>query len=89
MVREALARFAGVDLPEGFAVQPVANDAAGVPEGLGWRTRGTASVDGSGRAGFRAHRGHEVVVKPAMGSTQSIMLLEEGFSGASDPRGSS
>ncbi len=31
-------------------------------------------------------RGHEVVVKNAMGSTQSILKLEEGLSGASDPR---
>jgi gamma-glutamyltranspeptidase/glutathione hydrolase len=31
-------------------------------------------------------RGHEVAEKPAMGSTQSIMVLEEGLSGASDPR---
>ena len=30
--------------------------------------------------------GHEVVEKRAMGSTQSIMRLEDGFAGASDPR---
>ena len=31
-------------------------------------------------------RGHKVVAKNAMGSTQSIMRTEEGFLGASDPR---
>jgi tRNA/tmRNA/rRNA uracil-C5-methylase (TrmA/RlmC/RlmD family) len=64
VVREALSRFAGVALPEGFVVQPVADPGSGpgAPEGLGWRTRGLASVDAAGRAGFRAHRSHEVVV---------------------------
>ena len=31
-------------------------------------------------------RGHDVVVKNAMGSTQSIMVTDEGLYGASDPR---
>lgn len=31
-------------------------------------------------------RGHNVVLKDAMGSTQSIMVTEEGLYGASDPR---
>ena len=31
-------------------------------------------------------KGHEVVVKEAMGSTQSIMVTEDGLLGASDPR---
>lgn len=31
-------------------------------------------------------RGHDVVVKDAMGSTQSIMITEDGLYGASDPR---
>ncbi|KXO07722.1 Gamma-glutamyltranspeptidase [Moritella sp. JT01] len=31
-------------------------------------------------------KGHKVEVKPAMGSTQTIMLTEEGVYGASDPR---
>ena len=31
-------------------------------------------------------RGHDVVVKNAMGSTQSIMVTDEGLFGASDPR---
>lgn len=62
VVREALARFAGVQLPEEFAVEPVPDPtAAASAEGLGWRTRGTAAVDGSGRLGFFAHRSHEVV----------------------------
>jgi len=31
-------------------------------------------------------RGHEVVTRNAMGSTQSVMRVEEGFLGAADPR---
>lgn len=31
-------------------------------------------------------RGHEIVEKNAMGSTQSVLRIEEGFLGASDPR---
>ena len=57
----------GIDLPESFAVQPVADPAGptaadGSAEGLGWRTRGTLGVDPSGRAGFLRHRSHDVVV---------------------------
>lgn len=33
-----------------------------------------------------AQRGHHIVVKSAMGSTQSILRSKEGFYGASDPR---
>jgi gamma-glutamyltranspeptidase/glutathione hydrolase len=33
-----------------------------------------------------SERGHEVVVKRAMGSTQSILRTEQGLFGASDPR---
>ena len=33
-----------------------------------------------------AERGHDIVVKDPMGSTQSIMRVEEGFEGSSDPR---
>jgi gamma-glutamyltranspeptidase/glutathione hydrolase len=31
-------------------------------------------------------KGHDVVVKDAMGSTQSIMVTEDGLLGSSDPR---
>ena len=31
-------------------------------------------------------KGHRVVVKNAMGSTQSLLRIEEGWTGASDPR---
>ncbi|MCU0262425.1 MAG: methyltransferase [Candidatus Nanopelagicales bacterium] len=67
VVREAMARFAGIDLPESFAVQAVADPAAtqaqdAPAEGLGWRTRGTLGVDRAGRAGFLGHRSHDVVV---------------------------
>jgi tRNA/tmRNA/rRNA uracil-C5-methylase (TrmA/RlmC/RlmD family) len=73
VVREALARFAGVELPDGFEVVevPFPDPAAGQhhdpvtaalrAEGLGWRTRGTLAVDARGRAGFLAPRSHEVV----------------------------
>jgi len=65
VVREALARFARVALPDDFAVEPVADPRTGrVLDLLGWRTRGTLSVDGAGRAGLRAPRSHEVVVGP-------------------------
>ena len=64
VVRESVRRFAGIDLPDDFRVQEVPDPNAhrSTPEGLGWRTRGTLSVDGQGRAGFLAHRSHEVVV---------------------------
>ncbi len=67
VVREAMARFAGIDLPESFTVQavldPTTTERAGANgEGLGWRTRGTLGVDPSGRAGFLGHRSHRVVV---------------------------
>jgi tRNA/tmRNA/rRNA uracil-C5-methylase (TrmA/RlmC/RlmD family) len=67
VVREAMSRFAGVELDASFEVRPVAGprDRAGTaaedPEGLGWRTRGTLSVDPSGRVGFLGHRSHRVV----------------------------
>jgi tRNA/tmRNA/rRNA uracil-C5-methylase (TrmA/RlmC/RlmD family) len=76
VVREAMGRFAGIAMPESFAVQVVADpvgsqvDAdpvgshggAGSADGLGWRTRGTLGVDPSARAGFLGHRSHDVVV---------------------------
>lgn len=67
VVREAMSRFAGVELDASFEVRPVAGPrdrpgtAAEDPEGLGWRTRGTLSVDPSGRVGFLGHRSHRVV----------------------------
>jgi len=69
VVAEAMGRFAAVALPDSFEVRevPVGGDVA-VPAGLGWRTRGTLAVDPVGRAGFLAHRSHEVV--PAGGCPQ-------------------
>ena len=65
VVREAMSRFAGIELGSEFAVLPVADpDQAETAEsaaGLGWRTRGTLSVDLTGSAGFLAHRSHTVV----------------------------
>jgi tRNA/tmRNA/rRNA uracil-C5-methylase (TrmA/RlmC/RlmD family) len=66
VVREAMTRFAGITLPDTFCVDAVVDPHplgdAPVAEGLGWRTRGTLGVDGTGRAGFLAHRSHRVVV---------------------------
>jgi gamma-glutamyltranspeptidase/glutathione hydrolase len=31
-------------------------------------------------------RGHEIVVGNAMGSTQTVMRIDQGFFGAADPR---
>lgn len=66
VVREALQRFAGVTLPEDFAVAELAAPADSPGrvggDGLGWRTRGTLSVAGDGRVGFRAPRSHRVVL---------------------------
>ncbi|HEX6887073.1 MAG TPA: TRAM domain-containing protein, partial [Candidatus Nanopelagicales bacterium] len=65
VVREALGRFAGVTIGPGFVVEPVGDPASGEPlDWLGWRTRGTLSVDAAGRAGMRAKHSHEVVVGP-------------------------
>ena len=65
VVREAMSRFAGIEVGQDFAVLPVADpdqsEPATSPEGLGWRTRGTLSVDPTGAAGFLAHRSHTVV----------------------------
>ncbi len=65
VVREAMARFAGITLGPGFRVQEVLGP-DGAPgqdaDGLGWRTRGTLAVDDAGRAGFLGPRSHEVVV---------------------------
>jgi tRNA/tmRNA/rRNA uracil-C5-methylase (TrmA/RlmC/RlmD family) len=66
VVREAMTRFAGITLPDTFCVDAVVDPHplgdAPVAEGLGWRTRGPLGVDGTGRAGFLAHRSHRVVV---------------------------
>lgn len=55
VVTEQMRRLAGVD------VAPVVEELPGAPDGSGWRTRVTFSVDGDGRAGFRQHRSHHVV----------------------------
>lgn len=55
VVREQLARLAGLDVP--VEVEPVPGD----DEGLRWRTRVRYATDSAGRAGFRKHRSHEVV----------------------------
>lgn len=55
VVEEQLRRLAGLDMRV-----PV-EEVPGAADGLGWRTRVTFSVDAEGRAGFLAHRSHEVV----------------------------
>lgn len=55
VVAEQLRRLAGVDVAVDVEEVP------GAPDGLGWRTRVTYSVDADGRAGFLGHRSHEVV----------------------------
>jgi tRNA/tmRNA/rRNA uracil-C5-methylase (TrmA/RlmC/RlmD family) len=55
VVREQLARLAGLDVD--VAVEEV----PGAPDGLAWRTRVQWAVDDTGRAGLRRHRSHEVV----------------------------
>lgn len=73
VVRESLYRFAGVELPTSFRVRTVwfpdemdrsAPDDERREIGLGWRTRGTLSVDEHGRAGFLSARSHDVVAAP-------------------------
>jgi len=53
VVREALARIAGLDVP--VSVEPLAGDL------LGWRTRVQLAVGPDGRAGLHAHRSARVV----------------------------
>ncbi|HEX6447349.1 MAG TPA: TRAM domain-containing protein [Streptosporangiales bacterium] len=55
VVAEQLRRLGGLDVAVDVEEVP------GAPDGLGWRTRVTYSVDAEGRAGFLSHRSHEVV----------------------------
>lgn len=55
VVREQLSRLAGLEVE--VSVEPVPGDVGG----LDWRTRVEFAVDGSGRAGLRRHRSHDVV----------------------------
>ena len=69
VVREQLARLAGLDLDVEVEAVPVPGRAAGSDphdpadpdDGLAWRTRVGFAVDPSGRPGLRAHRSHHVV----------------------------
>jgi tRNA/tmRNA/rRNA uracil-C5-methylase (TrmA/RlmC/RlmD family) len=58
VVREQLARLAGLDVPVSVQAVPF-ETAAG--EGLGWRTRVQFAVGVDGRAGLRKHRSHDVL----------------------------
>ncbi|RKS77639.1 tRNA/tmRNA/rRNA uracil-C5-methylase (TrmA/RlmC/RlmD family) [Motilibacter peucedani] len=55
VVREQLARLAGLDLP--VTVEAVPGDT----DGLGWRTRVRFAVDAEARLALRKHRSHELV----------------------------
>ncbi len=55
VIRQQLARIAGLDVP--VTVEAVPGDMAG----LGWRTRVTYAVGADGAAGLRKHRSHEIV----------------------------
>lgn len=55
VVAEQMSRLAHLEVD--VEVEPVPGD----HDGLGWRTRVEFAVDGSGRAGLRRHRSHEVV----------------------------
>ncbi|HYN29554.1 MAG TPA: TRAM domain-containing protein [Dermatophilaceae bacterium] len=55
VVREQLARLAGLDLD--VTVEPL----PGSEDGLGWRTRVELALDPAGRPGLHRHRSHEVV----------------------------
>jgi tRNA/tmRNA/rRNA uracil-C5-methylase (TrmA/RlmC/RlmD family) len=59
VVREQLARLAGLDLP--VDVEPVAGDLPEQQEGLRWRTRVRWATTPDGRRGLRAHRSRRVV----------------------------
>jgi tRNA/tmRNA/rRNA uracil-C5-methylase (TrmA/RlmC/RlmD family) len=61
VVAEQFQRLAGVDLAEAEGGEVVCEPVPGDHDGLGWRTRVEFAVDGSGRAGLRRHRSHEVV----------------------------
>ncbi|MEP7054419.1 MAG: class I SAM-dependent RNA methyltransferase [Actinomycetota bacterium] len=53
VVEEQLLRLAGL-------TRPVEVEDIGPPDGLGWRTRVTFSVDEAGAPGFRKHRSHDI-----------------------------
>ena len=54
LVAEQLRRLARVDR------RVEVEEVAGAPDGLGWRTRASFAVDGSGRIGFHRHRSHDI-----------------------------
>jgi tRNA/tmRNA/rRNA uracil-C5-methylase (TrmA/RlmC/RlmD family) len=56
VVREQLHRLAAIDSDVEVEQAPLDGD-----PGLGWRTRVRFAVDEAGRAGFRAHRSHELI----------------------------
>ncbi|MGB8021594.1 MAG: methyltransferase [Candidatus Nanopelagicales bacterium] len=85
VVEEAMQRFAGITLPEGFSVTQVEIASAPLP-GLGWRTRGTLSVDEAGRAGFLAPRSHQVVVTDSCPQLLPRLAVLDLFSRRWEPR---
>lgn len=79
VVREQFARLAALEVE--VVVQAVPGDV----DGVGWRTRVEFAVDGSGRAGLRAHRSHDVVpVTTCLIADPRILatgVLEQDWSG--------
>jgi tRNA/tmRNA/rRNA uracil-C5-methylase (TrmA/RlmC/RlmD family) len=58
VIRQQLSRIGGIDIEVG--VEALDGDDCD-DGGLGWRTVVSFAVDGSGRAGLRKHRSHEIV----------------------------
>ncbi len=78
-IAEQLERLAGLE--RSVEVEPVAGDA----DGLGWRSRVRAAVDGRGAVGFRRHRSHRLeyvdecpVASPAVTATGALAVLWPG-----------
>ena len=88
VITEQLTRLAGLQpgqdgVPE-ILVEPVpkpgeASESAAGTDGLGWRTRVRFTVDGSGRAGLRRHRSHDIIpVEQCLIADPQVAGLEIG-----------
>ncbi len=78
-IAEQLARLAGVG--RAVEVEPVEGDV----DGLGWRSRVRAAVDGDGAVGFRQHRSHAIehvnacpIASPAVAATAALGVAWPG-----------
>lgn len=82
VVREQFRRLAGVDLPEGFEVQPLASSL------LGWRTRIAYATDRDGRLGLHRHHSSTVeridrclIGAPGVGDSEVLRQQWPGVTG--------